>query len=493
MPAEEITRDIVGGGIPAANDSHYDLPYTPGAASGSEEEIMKTNQNTLDTNTSQTLSWSEIEELKKSASNGGRDLIQKLLDSHTALDQKTPFSLQKYTLRKTSKFLRRFSVHKLNVAGLLDFLPAVKEPYRFLELRNGQLAMMMSLGNICHGGRYLVVDETGGLLVSAIAERLGLLEHHVEPEVDTKRPKLADSDDEELAVEQPAFDPANPPILKAPAPKPPMQNTITLIHANEQPNLSFLTHFGYDPNNPPHSHPLASHLKTISWLQLLSPDEDTTLLPPAAVDLSTLKPGKRASYHRKVRRWERLISTVNEARAGGFDAVLIAAHMAAPGILKALVPLVAGSGQVVVYTPSLQQITEVADLYSSSRRAQWMIRRAEEDEGTADPNNTLPAQDDYQDETPDPTLVIAPTVHRMNVRKYQVLPGRTHPVMTSRGGGEGHILHATRVLPVTGRIDARGAYAGRAATAKKRKTVDGSEDAEVEKKLRVDEDVKVEA
>lgn len=166
--------------------------------------------------------------------------------------------------------------------------------------------------------------------------------------------------------------------------------------------------------------------------------------------------------------------------------------MAAPGILKALVPLVQGSGQVVVYTPSLQQITEVADLYSSARRAQWMIRKAELEEGKEE-GLKLPEEGDWDDERPDPTLVIAPTVHRIGVRKYQVLPGRTHPVMTSRGGGEGHILHATRVLPVSGRVDARGAFAGRAAQ-KKRKGVESEEQGDKEKKQKTaEEEVKAEA
>ncbi|KAI5787255.1 Gcd10p family-domain-containing protein [Geopyxis carbonaria] len=448
VPAAEVNRDIAGAGAGGADESHYDLAYTAADSdSDAATEVMRTNRHTVDTSLSQTLSWQEIEALKASAAtNSGRDLVTKLLASHTAIAQKTPFSLQKYTLRKTSKFLRRFSVVRLDVAALVEYLPAAKEPYRFLEMRNHHLALMMSLGNVCHGGRYLVVDETGGLLVSAVAERLGLLA---------------------------------PPFASAATDAAPERNTITLIHANEQPNLSHLSHFSYDANSPPTTHPLYSHLKTLTWLQLLSPSSDTTLLPPPTLpadELAALKTGKRSSHTRKHRRWARLIATLESTQRGGFDGLLVAAHMAVPGVLKALVPLVRGSGQVVVYTPALQQATEIADLYSSARRAAWILARTEpttaaavatkEPEAAAaqgvvkteQEQAEAEAEADEADETPNPTLLLAPTVHKTATRAYQVLPGRTHPVMTSRGGAEGYVFHATRVIPVAGRVDARGAF-----------------------------------
>ena len=244
----------------------------------------------------------------------------------------------------------------------------------------------------------------------------------------------------------------------APAPK---RNTITLVHANEQPNLSLLAHFNYDANTPPTAHPLYSHLKTLTWLQLLAPAEDLSLLSPPTQtpeELAALKPGKRSAYYRKLRRWQKVSTTVADAREGSYDAVLIAAHISVPGVLKALVPLVKGSGQIVAYTPSLEQATEIADLYSSARRTEWIQRKTDEAD-SAEKDASIVATWTEGDENPDPTLALAPTVHRCNMRKYQVLPGRTHPVMTSRGGAEGFVFHATRVVPVIGKVEARGAYA----------------------------------
>jgi tRNA (adenine-N(1)-)-methyltransferase non-catalytic subunit len=448
VPSAEVTRDILGGGLQgeqgAADESHYDLNYaatSSGETTPSLEEVMRTNRLTVDTPESQTLTWEEIEELKKTAGGSGKELIAKLLAGHSAIDQKTPFSLQKYTLRKASKFMRRFSVHRLTVNALTDYLPTQKEPYKYLELRNHHLALMLSLGNIVYGGRYLVIDETGGLLVAAVAERLGILY----PPPATEEP--------------PEAEPTSPePKKRRPDTPAPTRNTITLVHANEQPNLSLLTNFDYDSNTPPPSHPLYTHLRTLTWLQLLAPDEDTTLIPPPTAtpeELAALKPGKRSAYYRKLRRWQRVSATVADARKGGFDAVLIATHMSTAGILKAVVPLVRGSGQVVVYQPTLEQATEIADLYSSARKTTWIQRKNEAGSSGEEEQQAR----DWDDETPDPTLLLAPTVHRLNMRQYQNLPGRTHPVMTSKGGAEGFVVHATRVIPVEGKVDARGAYA----------------------------------
>lgn len=122
------------------------------------------------------------------------------------------------------------------------------------------------------------------------------------------------------------------------------------------------------------------------------------------------------------------------------------------GILRYAVPLLSGSAQVVVYSPNREAVTEVADLYSSARKAEWIQR------------GNAAATPEEEDEL-DPTLLLAPTIHTTVARRYQVLPGRMHPVMTSRGGGEGCVFHAVKVLPVEGSVQARGVFRG----SKKRK------------------------
>jgi tRNA (adenine-N(1)-)-methyltransferase non-catalytic subunit len=67
-----------------------------------------------------------------------------------------------------------------------------------------------------------------------------------------------------------------------------------------------------------------------------------------------------------------------------------------------------------------------------------------------------------------PTLLLAPMLQTARARSWQVLPGRTHPLMTSRGGAEGFLFTATRVLPVEGKVEARGRFRA----GKKRKMAD---------------------
>ncbi|RPB07870.1 hypothetical protein P167DRAFT_578830, partial [Morchella conica CCBAS932] len=162
VSAAEITRDVLGGAGEEETEAEAGEHYRE-----EKEEAMRNNRETVDDPAAQKMSWEEIEEAKKVGSGSGRDLVQKLLSSHTALHQKTPFSLQKYTLRKTKKFLRRFTVLPLTVSALNNYLLEVKEPQKILDLRDETLGLMLSLGNVHYGGRWLVIDETGGLLVAA--------------------------------------------------------------------------------------------------------------------------------------------------------------------------------------------------------------------------------------------------------------------------------------------------------------------------------------
>lgn len=417
--------------------------------------------------------------------------MQKLLSSHSALHQKTPFALQKYTLRKTKKFLRRFTVLPLTVQSLTHYLLECKEPIKMLDLRDETLALMLSLANVHWGGRWLVVDESGGLVVAAVAERLGLLEYTPDVNED-KSMKAPDDEKDKVKVEgkekekvervggdeerpgKPQEDPAPPKRwIKRPDPPQPTRNTITLIHPNEQPNISLLKYFNYDTNSPPTSHPLHAHLRTINWLQVVAPHADTTLQPPppqTPEELALLKSSKRSAYYRKLKRWERTVAIVADTQRGGFDGLLVAGFMELQGILRYAVPLLSGSAQVVVYSPNREAVTEVADMYSSARKAEWIQR------GGATGAAAAAAAAVVEEDELDPTLLLAPTIHTTVARRYQVLPGRTHPVMTSRGGGEGCVFHAVKVLPAEGSVQARGVFRG----TKKRKDGHREEEGEEE-------------
>jgi tRNA (adenine58-N1)-methyltransferase non-catalytic subunit len=442
---------------------------------GAVPEKVKTNRTTVDDPNSQRLTAEEILKLKhQHGEDAGKKIIETILSNHAELHKKTTFSLHKYTIRKRNKYLKRFTVEPVDIPGLLSHIIEEKDAAKILELKHETLALMLNLANVRYGGRYLVVDDTSGFVTGAIAERLNIL-HPEQEEVDEEQEEEMSNEEESEeaqqnktnAEEQPSQQTTGLPDRdkKRRQPSKPTglatSNTITLIHPNEQPNLSLLKYFSYDVagHTTPINHPLTSHLKSLSYLQLLHPDLEPTLAPPKTLSdeaLRALKGGKRSAYYKKWRRFERMRDMVNETREGGFDSLIVCSSMwrDLEGLLRVLVPLLRGSAEVVIFSPSREPLVQLAERYSSARRSEWVQRSEAE--------NTKKLEED--DEL-DPTLLLAPTIHTVAERRFQFLPGRTHPLMTSRGGAEGYIFHATRVLPAEGKVSGRGIFLGR----KKRK------------------------
>jgi tRNA (adenine-N(1)-)-methyltransferase non-catalytic subunit len=509
-PPAEATEETVESG------AGYDIVGEDG------EVIMRNNRLTIDDASRQKLSMEEIEELKKAGTGSGKDIIAKIMASHNAIGEKTTFSLAKYTLRKSRKYLKRFTALPMDVGVLTEYV-LEKEAYKIMELREDLLGLICSWANIhcgatsrvqtaedgvsqVGGGRWLVVDDTGGLVTAALAERMGVLypdddeeevseEEEVEVQhengatettqnaeeidADTAMPDAdADADATTVATSDPLKlsdtsvatslprKPVRPHIPQMSA----RTNTLTVLHPNNQPNLSYLKYFGYDYGAPAPSHPLYKHLKSVSWLSLLHPEDDPQYDEPEIISdevLATMKSSKRGTYYRKRRRWERVKNVVDEARAGGYDGLVVATAMDVKTVLKELVPLVRGGGKIVVYSQNVEPLVELCDYYSKERRAAFIARefgpppnskqtngkkhRIEDDvESTTDGGNE---EDDFP---LNPTLLLAPSLQTARARQWQVLPQRTHPMMTSRGGAEGYIFTATRVLPIEGRVEARG-------------------------------------
>lgn len=466
----------------------------PGEADGEGDEAetdgdgpMRSNRDIVDTGSTQKLTLDEIEALKKESAGAGREIVAKLLESHSAIDQKTAFSLAKYKLRKRKKYIKRFTALPIDVSLLTNYMLYEKDAPRTLELRDELIGLVGCWGNVHHSGnlpseetvpskpgsRYLVVDDTGGLVVAAMAERMGIL-YADEPEAE------AWGENVEAEKQQPS---PNPPedrsasTQRPPRPQPMSAsgNSITVLHAHATPSLALLRYFGYDQDSPDESHPLYTHLKSVSWMQLVDPESDPIYAnePPVVPDseLATYKTNKRSAYYRKRNRWARVRSVVDESRAGEFDGLIVASMMEPTSIVKHVVPLLSGSAPVVVYSPTVEPLAELAELYSTPRRTAYIIRRRELEERARQRSplgeSEQPLQNgsepqaggllELEEEFPvDPTLLLAPTIQTSRVRPWQVLPGRTHPIMSGRGGAEGYIFHATRVFPSRETIQAAG-------------------------------------
>ncbi|KAI8957951.1 Gcd10p family-domain-containing protein [Daldinia sp. FL1419] len=488
--------------------------------------VARTDRVEIDASARQTLTTEEIEALKKDGTDAGRDIIAKLLLSHTAIDQKTEYSLAKYKLLKTKKYIRRFSVLPMDVPILTHWQLEVKDPSKILDMRDEMLALLGCWANVHFGGedqcendvteevnnheqkgfestpgRWLVVDDTGGLLVAAMAERMGILyppeneapenrkgqaspsslqkeysrNQRITTNIEDSAPQTSNDntqpETETVPQNHDFVEPKSPQNtrlshgerksrssdLKAPYAN---SNTLTVIHANQQPNLTFLCDYGFDVTNPaqPWDHPLASHLMTISWLQLVKPELDPTYnseMPNVSPEvLRSWKPNRRGTYHRKRRRWAKIQHVVDTTRKGEFSGLVIASTMDPISIMRYAVPLLAGGAPIAIYSQSIEPLTALADCYSIARRAAWASNPPEETVGkTLEELEDWPGNEDFP---LNPSLVLGAALQTSRVRKWQVLPGRTHPLMTSRGGAEGYIFTAWRVRPAEGKIEARG-------------------------------------
>ncbi|KAJ5272310.1 hypothetical protein N7478_007435 [Penicillium angulare] len=440
---------------------------------GEPSEEMRTNKGINDDNSAQRLTMEEIEELKKESGAAGRDIVAKIMESHSTIDQKTAFSLAKYTLRKRKKYIKRFTILPLDVSVLANYMLAEKDAGRTMELRDEHIGLLGCLGNVHSAGtsdvealldvkpngRYIVVDDTGGLIVAAMAERMGILYPHDEDEEDQSPtgealPSSGDGNQGPQSTTKPS---RRQHIQGMTA----FENTITVISAQSQPNLSLLKYFGYDTSSPDETHPLHTHLKSISWLQLVDPSRDPIISaePPIIPDaeLAEMKSNKRQGYYFKRNRWSRNKAVADEARAGGFNGLIVGTLFEPSSVLKHVVPLLAGSSQVSIYSPNIEPLVELMDLYSVARRTAF-INRKRDLESRAPVDGEADLSSLYEEFTLNPSLILSPSLHHIRVRPWQVLPGRTHPMMTGRGGAEGYLFHAIRVIPAEDNVQAAGNF-----------------------------------
>ncbi|CAJ0765334.1 20210_t:CDS:2, partial [Entrophospora sp. SA101] len=110
------------------------------------DETEANNQEIFDDPSKQKLSYKEIEQLKQQATEGS-DVIKNIVESHISFDKKTEYSKAKY-IKHFQEFLRQ-------------------------ELRIDTLSQMLKWANVHSNTRMLVVDDTQGLVITGIMERLG--------------------------------------------------------------------------------------------------------------------------------------------------------------------------------------------------------------------------------------------------------------------------------------------------------------------------------
>jgi len=176
---------------------------------------------------------------------------------------------------------------------------------------------------------------------------------------------------------------------------------LTICDTDSPPAYPVVANMNFKP------HITAGILVSLNWAT--SEEDYTPIIPPSNVPPDQIRSERQKSRLNKRKAvTDLLTSTREELFSGEFDSLIVASEYDPWSILQKLVPYVAGSGSIVIHSPHIQVL---ADLQTQMRTmSQYLC-----------PNITEPW-----------------------LRRYQVLPGRTHPTMVTSGSG-GFILHAMKI------------------------------------------------
>jgi tRNA (adenine-N(1)-)-methyltransferase non-catalytic subunit len=349
---EERTKEFVPSPL------HPDLDVTD---ISTEFRESKDNRDLDDTRENQTLTHQEVMAAKAALGAGG--IVDHLVEKSATFQSKTAFSQEKYIRKKKTKYVVLFKVDRVTPETLAELhFPTVSvsdeppEESKFLRLRADTLALIVHHANIHDDSRVLCYDRTNGLLQAAILHRLA---------ADGRVYHLMDRK-------------AQPNTVYA--------SMMQIPHIKERwravpRNVGFLRGAADDDEERP---------KPSSAESVLGGD----------VTSSTIKHGVGPTQ------WMRGVDAREELLRSPADCLVIVDDEDPTQAVRDLLPFVALSGNIVVYSPYLEALTQ---LFPQLRNDAVCVR-------------------------------ISETWYR----HHQVLPGRTHPTVNMNTAG-GYLLTAVRV------------------------------------------------
>lgn len=300
-----------------ANFSNDNDEITADDLTSAFSQSSESNQNIINIGSKiQKLSAAEVEDLKKAGATGdvGQKIIQKMIAGHEGFDKKTVYSQLKYLKRKQQKFHRRFRIEYLGSSQLLQYY-AEKNPRKVLDLSEESLGLILNYANVRKGGKYLLADETGGLLLYAILERIG---------------------EEGLVVS---------------------------IHENEHPNHIELRYSDYTEDYK------SKVIKSINWLQFLEPEnEKISWLDEPEEVVNEMRINKREQYNRRKSKAKSINDVIDLVLQGNFDGFISVSTLYMPTLLPHIVPKIGGSRPIVVYDQFKEPLVELQHSLENDKR-----------------------------------------------------------------------------------------------------------------------------
>ncbi|CCE62467.1 hypothetical protein TPHA_0C03140 [Tetrapisispora phaffii CBS 4417] len=264
----------------------------------------------------QKLTMAEIENLKNKSVSGD-EIIAKIIDSHESFHKKTIQSQEKYLKRKQQKFAKYFTVNYLSGSALLEYFLAKGDQQRVMDMSQESVGMLLNLANIRSNGTYLCVDETGGLLVYFLLERM------FGGDTDSK-----------------------------------LDGKVVVIHENEHPNLDLLKYSNYSEEF------INDHVKTISILDYFEPptvaEVNSTFTPFSKEEIKELKGNKRNAYFRRSKLYKSQLDVVKFATEVKYDALVVTSTLSLPSLIPRLAENVHGSRPIVCFSQFKETLLELS-------------------------------------------------------------------------------------------------------------------------------------
>ncbi|XP_056284742.1 tRNA (adenine(58)-N(1))-methyltransferase non-catalytic subunit TRM6 isoform X2 [Pseudoliparis swirei] len=135
------------------------------------KEAGTDNRNILDDGKSQKLTRDDIEILKGQGLKD-QEIIQQLVDNSSTFRDKTKYAQDKYIKKKKKKYENTVTVLRPS-CRILAMMYHGREPGKICHMRYDMLAQMLTLANIHAGSKVLVFETCAGLVLGAVMERMG--------------------------------------------------------------------------------------------------------------------------------------------------------------------------------------------------------------------------------------------------------------------------------------------------------------------------------
>lgn len=147
--------------------SVFDHGYDGGVA---EDAVMRNNMEIYDSNDSQTLTETEIEELRKTLA--PVDLVEAIARGNDTFTSKNAFSQIKYLKKKQAKYVIEIKVVE-TCAAILAEVYYSKKPDSVIQMRPDVLGTIIHQATLTKDTQVLIMDTTIGIVEAGVVERLG--------------------------------------------------------------------------------------------------------------------------------------------------------------------------------------------------------------------------------------------------------------------------------------------------------------------------------